>query len=203
MIDVSLIREGYDRIAARYAERRDQKSSIPYLRILNDKLAANSLVLDLGCGAGLPVDRWMIDHGHRVIGLDISREMLSLARRNIPTARFELRDMATLEVGEYAVDAVVCLFAMFNIDRSLHRKFLCTLHSFIRPGGFLLLTTGRADWEGEEGFLGTQMVWSHFDRPTNRTLLEATGFAILLEDLHRGNSCGDDDWHPLFLAQAK
>ena len=70
------------------------------------------------------------------------------------------------------------------------------------PGGFLLITMGRANWEGEEDFLGVQMAWSHFDRATNRTLIEDAGFTILWEDEHRGNSYGDDDWHPIIFASS-
>ena len=203
MIDTSLIRIGYDQIATRYAETRDQSSSLPYLEKLNSTLSARSLVLDLGCGAGLPVDRWLIEHGHTVIGLDLSAEMLSLARRNVPETRYEVRDMAELEEGEYAVDAVVCLFAMFHIDRSRHGRLLRCLHSYLAPRGLLLITTGGTDWEGQEDFLGVPMAWSHFDRAANRALIESAGFVILLEDRHSGNSCGDDDWHPIFLAQAE
>ncbi len=80
------VRDGYNQIADSYAEKRDQASSVPFLERLDSHLAPNSLVLDLGCGAGLPVDRWLIDHGHRVIGLDLSSAMLSLARHHVPEA---------------------------------------------------------------------------------------------------------------------
>ena len=61
---------------------------------------------------------------------------------------------------------------------------------------------GRHDWEGEEDFLGERLAWSHFDRATNRVLIEDAGFAVLLEDRHPGNPPDDDDWHPIFLAWA-
>lgn len=203
MLCTDRVRAGYDRVAARYAEKRDERSSVPYLELLANDLSPGSLVLDLGCGAGLPVDRWLIDHGHRVIGLDISEAMLALARRNVPEARYQLCDMATLREGEYAVDAVVCFFAMFHIDRRLHRALFAHIRSCVQRGGLLLVTTGRSDWEGEEDFLGVPMNWSHFDQKTNRKLIEESGFAVLLEDLHRGNPVGKNEtWHPIFLARA-
>ena len=202
MIDSTLIATGYDRIARLYAGRRDWQSSTPHLQRLNERLAKDSLILDLGCGAGLPVDRWLVDHGHRVIGLDISREMLALARRNVPQATYQQRDMANLKEGDYVVDAVVCFFALFHVDRSRHGRLLRCVRSYLPRDGLLLLTTGRTDWEGEEGFLGAKMAWSHFDRATNRSLIEAAGFEILSDDLHRGNAFADKDWHPIFLARA-
>ena len=203
MIDSTLIATSYNRIAQVYASRRDWRASTPHLQRLNDLLAEDSLILDLGCGAGLPVDRWLIDHGHRVIGLDISSQMLALARRNVPQATYEQRDMAGLKEAEYAVDAVVCFFALFHVDRSQHDRLLRCMRSYLPRDGLLLLTTGRTDWEGEEDFLGARMAWSHFDRSTNRSLIEDAGFEIVSDDLHRGNAFADKNWHPIFLARTR
>ena len=196
-----LVREGYNQIAAQYVERRDQASSVPYLERLDRLLGPNSLVLDLGCGAGLPVDRWLVDRGHRVVGLDFSDAMLALAQRNVPKARYELRDVATLASGEYRVDAVVSFFALIHIDRRIHHDVLTRIRSWLPKGGAMLITTGFSHWEGREDFYGVEMAWSHFDRETNCRLIEESGFSIIFEDLHRGNSPGDDDWHPIFLAR--
>ena len=154
MLNTDRVRVGYDHIASQYAARRDQASSVPFLEKLNVQFGIGRLILDLGCGAGLPVDRWLIDHGHRVIGVDISAAMLTLARENVPEASYQLRDMATLKEGDYSVDAVVSFFAMFHIDRHRHRALLYRIRSYLQEGGIFLVTTGDSDWEGEEDFLG-------------------------------------------------
>lgn len=202
MLETGRVRAGYDQIAPRYAEERDQASSVPYLKTLNRRLATDSLVLDLGCGAGCPIDRWLTDRGHRVIGLDISDAMIALARRNVPEADYRVRDMSTLADSEYSVDAVVCFFAMFHIDRRHHRAFLSRIRSYLPPGGLMLITTGSSAWEGEEDFLGVPMAWSHFDRAENRRLIADSGFAVVFEDVHEGNAFGDEESHPIFLARA-
>ncbi len=196
-----LVREGYNRIAARYAEGRDQASSVPYLERLNRLLDPNSLILDLGCGAGLPVDRWLVDRGHRVIGLDISDTMLALAKHNVPEAQYEMRDIATLANGEFCVDAVVSFFTIIHIDRRDHRDLLNRIRSWMPKGGVMLITMGRSDWEGQEDFYGVNMEWSHFDRETNHRLIGESGFSIIFEDLHRGISPSDADRHPIFLSR--
>lgn len=203
MLNADRVRAGYDRIAAEYAALRDHDSSLPFLQRLDADLAPGSLVLDLGCGAGVPVDRWLIDRGHRVIGLDISDAMLDLARRNVPEADYRRRDMAALADGEFAVDAVVSFFAMFHLDRRRHRDLLRRIRSYLPVGGSLLVTTGRSDWEGEEDFLGVPMQWSHFDRAANRQLIADSGMEIHFEGLHAGNPIDDEKTqHPVFLARA-
>ena len=202
MLNADRVRAGYDRIAAEYAALRDLDASLPFLRRLDALLAPCSLVLDLGCGTGVPVDRWLIDRGHRVIGLDISHAMLDLARRNAPEAEYQLRDMAALDDGEFSVDAVVSFFAMFHLDRRRHRQFLRRIRSYLPVGGLLLVTTGRSDWEGEEDFLGVPMLWSHFDQAANRQLIADSGMEIFFEGLHADSPTDDTIQHPVFLARA-
>ncbi len=198
----ALVRAGYDRIAGRYAERRGSEHSIGYLERLDERLGAESRILDLGCGAGVPVDRYLVDRGHDVIGLDISDAMLSLARRNVPEADYRAGDMADLRASDYSVDAVVSFFAVIHVDRRHHARLFRVIRSFLSRGGPILVTMGRDDWEGEEDFLGVPMAWSHFDSATNIKLIDDRVFSVLFEYLHPGNSPGDDDIHPIFLARA-
>ncbi len=203
MKQVDKVRAGYDLVASKYANERDHQSSIPYLQHLNSRLAPNSLILDLGCGAGLPVDQWLIDEGHRVIGIDISKSMLDLARKNVPEATYRLGNFADLQPFEMSVDAVVCFFALFHIERTAHRRFFETVRTYLGDDGWLLITTGQVDWEGTEDFLGIEMAWSHFNRTTYRQMIEESGFSIEMESEHRGNAFNDDDWHPIFLARSR
>ena len=202
MIATDKIRAGYDTIAARYVNERGPENSIRHLEQSADRLAAGSLILDLGCGGGIPVDGYLVERGHKVIGLDISQAMLDLAQQNVPGAEYRLCDMAALKPGDYLVDAVVSFFSIIHVDRRMHGELVRTVRSFLPKGGLIMATMGNADWEGEEEFLGVQMAWSHFDRSASRALIEDADFFILMEDTHPGEFPGDDHGHPIFLAIA-
>jgi cyclopropane fatty-acyl-phospholipid synthase-like methyltransferase len=202
MIETDKIRDGYNTIAARYVDERSPENSVRFLEQFENRLDPGSLILDLGCGGGVPVDGYLVERDHKVIGLDISPAMLDLARRNVPRAEYKLRDMATLKRDEYTVDAVVSFFSIIHVDRRLHGDLVRIVRSFLPKGGLMLITMGNTDWEGEEEFLGVQMAWSHFGRSANRTLIEEAGFSILLEDTHPEGSPDDGDGHPIFLATA-
>ena len=154
-----LVRAGYDRIAGRYAERRGSEHSIRYLERLDERLGAESRILDLGCGAGVPVDRYLVDRGHDVIGLDFCDPMLALARRNVPEADYRTGDMAELRARDYSVDAVVSFFAVIHVDRRHHERLFRVIRSFLPRGGPILVTMGERDWEGDQDFLGVPMAW--------------------------------------------
>ena len=45
-------------------------------------------VLDLGCGAGVPATRDLVDRGFNVTGIDISEVQIERAQRLVPGGRF-------------------------------------------------------------------------------------------------------------------
>jgi len=102
-----LVRKGYENAAERYLAQRDQFASTPYLDMLAERLKPGATVLDAGCGAGIPIDRYLVQHGYCVIGLDIAKKQIALARTLVPQATYQVRDMSTLKRGEFQVDAVV------------------------------------------------------------------------------------------------
>ncbi len=157
-------------------------------------------MLDLGCGAGVPVDRYLIARGHRVIGIDISEKQIELACENVRGAEYRVRDMLTVQEGEFRVEAVVSFYAIFHTPREAHPELLAKVNSFLPSGGLVLVTMGASEWEGhEEDFCGVEMFWSHYDAAQNRQLLETSGTEILLDEIdERGG-----EKHQVLLARKR
>ena len=71
---------------------------------------ADSL-LELGCGSGsILAGLRLLDS---LVGLDRSPQMLAIARRKVPEARFVQADMTEFELGE-RFDIVICVFDTLN-----------------------------------------------------------------------------------------
>jgi SAM-dependent methyltransferase len=99
------------------------------------------LVIDLGCGSGIFAEP-IAGAGYDVLGVDVSRPMLNLARRRVPEATFRrgsLRDVglpravAVAGIGEcfnYFVDRPISERRLANLFRRIHRALV--------PGGVLL-----------------------------------------------------------------
>jgi len=178
-----LVRKGYDKIAKRYMEVRDQFTNDRYLMMLNNLLEPGSTILDLGCGAGKPVDKFFIYHGHRVTGIDISEKQIKLAKRNTRRVRYELKDIANLKKEEYQVDAVVSFYTILHLPRETHYELFDKINSFLPEGGLALVTMGSSEWEGIEDFYGVDMYFSHYGPEKNRTIIEKAGFRVLLDEI--------------------
>jgi len=191
------VRAGYEQVAERYLAERDRRRSIPHLERFASELELGSRVLDVGCGAGQPVDSFLANHGCHVVGIDISPKQIELAKKNVPGGSFEVLDMQDLKEGQFAVDGVVSFYAIFHTPRETHAETLKKLASFLPEGGKLLVTMGAGDWEGEEEFYGVPMRWSHFAAEKNGELVEAAGFEIISDEIQDEG----DERHQVVLAR--
>lgn len=170
-------------MAGQYLKNRSELRSHRYVNKFEVLLPKQADVLDLGCGPGVPVDDYLIKKGHLVTGLDISETQINTAKQKCPKGAFFVRDLMSLEEGEFQVDAVISLYTIFHIPRKKHQWFLKTIYSFLKPGGKLLVSMGDKDFE-QEHMLHGQKVWSsHYDSKKNLKIIEEAGFEILFDEM--------------------
>jgi ubiquinone/menaquinone biosynthesis C-methylase UbiE len=100
-------------------------------------------VVDLGCGTGRPVCSELVAAGHDVLGIDISSNMLDAARKNVPQARFELKDIRYLEtLQESPCDAITLYFSLIvSISQDHIRDFIRRIYGWLKPGGYFVFGT--------------------------------------------------------------
>lgn len=177
----------YNQAFAAYNRDRQRIHTQKYLTKFLNFLKPQSHVLDLGCGAGAPVDDVILKRGHLLTGLDFSEQQLAQARRNCPTGEFVLRDLSTLQPNEYQVDGIVCLYTLFHLPRKHHARWLKTIATYLEPGQPLLISFGEKDFEGWHEFYGQEMWSSQFAPSKNRQLLAQAGFTIELDEIDRSN----------------
>lgn len=68
-------------------------------------------ILELACGTGGILG--FLSASYEVTGLDLSREMLSLARQKLPHVRFHRQDMRHFRLAD-RFDAIICIFDSIN-----------------------------------------------------------------------------------------
>jgi len=109
-------------------------------------LPPGSSVLDVCCGTGasaLSAAKLVGSQG-KVIGVDVAKELLELARakaaqQHLGNIQLELGDMLSLRFPSESFNAVVCVFGIFFVpDMAMAVRELWRL---VRPGGQLAVTT--------------------------------------------------------------
>jgi cyclopropane fatty-acyl-phospholipid synthase-like methyltransferase len=184
------IRKQYNKIADEYLKHRNLFKSDKYLEILINLLPTGATILDIGCGAGIPIDKYLLEKGFRVIGIDISDRQIELATKNVPTGIFKRKDMLELKDKEYSVDAVISFYAIFHTPRKKHLDLFKKIKTFLPKGGIILVTMGYGDWEGKnKDFFGGEMEWSYYDAEKNKAIIKKAGFEIIFNEID--NSGGE------------
>ena len=179
---VRIVEAGYDRIAQRYLEWSGLRPSPVRQHWLGralDLIPTGSEVLELGCGAGLPMTKALAD-GRRVTGVDISAVQIDLARRHVPEATFIHADMTQLKFPPASFDAVVAFYCLTHVPRDAMPALLARIRSWLRPSGVFVATMGAdpSPDEVEDDWLGVPMFFSHFGARRNRRLVAEAGLVI-------------------------
>jgi 2-polyprenyl-3-methyl-5-hydroxy-6-metoxy-1,4-benzoquinol methylase len=192
------VEAGYDRMAEQYLATKDPDDPLALVALedIVSFLPPRATVLDLGCGAGVPVTRWLTGRGFAVTGVDVSARQLELARSNVPTATFIKADMIELSLAPETFDAVVAFHSIIHVPRTDHPSLLANIHRWLKPGGVFLATMTVTDYEGRdenwEGW-GAPMAWSHYDRDANVTMLRQAGFELRYAEPRTGGGTGNED----------
>lgn len=184
-------RTSYDIDAVGYTEKvRGLLDGSPYLRaslalfaeLVRD--AGGGLVADVGCGPGY-VTRHLHDLGVDAFGIDLSPEMIAIARRDHPDLRFEVGTMTDLDLADDSVTGLLAFWSVIHVPDQAVPGVFAEFRRVTRPGGPLLVGfhVGDGTHHTSEGYTGRSIsVDSHRRRPDQvaRWLREA-GFAIEAE----------------------
>ena len=178
-----IVARGFDSITQSYLKLIESMGPMvreKYLRVLINSLPAGARILELGCGAGIPMTKRLANN-FKVVGVDISEEQLILATSNIPEASFILADMTRLNFTDTAFDAVVAFYSITHVPRNEHFHLITNIYRMLNPNGLLVATMGTGDVPDtiEPDWLGAPMFFSHFDGNTNVALISEIGFEIV------------------------
>jgi SAM-dependent methyltransferase len=153
-------------------------------------------ILDVGCGTGRLAQQFA-GLGCEYVGVDLSEEMLAVARQNNPNSlcTFRHANLVTLcDTIQDTFDSAICLYSTLGMIRGEPQRenVIRNVAKLLRPGGrFIVHVHNR--WFAE---LGWRRFWSaehpmpqahggapltiyHYSRDAIHTLLKQNGFTIL------------------------
>lgn len=135
----------YDSLAGEYATRlASELDDAPFERWLLGRvveLADGHPVADVGCGTGR-ISAHLRGLGARVVGSDLSSEMIAEARRAYPDIEFEVRDLRRLmrPVDADGWGVVLAWYALVHLADSELREAIAALVRPLRTDGYVVLS---------------------------------------------------------------
>ncbi|MEU0373568.1 class I SAM-dependent methyltransferase [Streptomyces sp. NPDC006283] len=173
--------EVFDEVGARYEEVfADVPGQLAALDWLTGRLAPAARVLDVGSGTGRPAAETLARAGFAVTGIDVSAEMVRLAREQVPAARFEQADVRTYRAPDGGFDAVCAFFPLLVMDQPEVAESLARVASWVAPGGSFAMATVPGDIRGLDiVWMGHQVTVSSLATDDQLRVLEEAGLEVV------------------------
>ncbi|KAA1250631.1 methyltransferase domain-containing protein [Mycobacterium simiae] len=186
----------YQQHAASWShDRRDLLEKIWLDRLLN-LLPANSQVLDLGCGTGVPIAHYLIDRGCRVTGVDASTAMIARCVSRFPTHEWHVADIRNLALNR-KFDAILAWDSFFHLPQADQRRMFAAFQQHAAPGAALMFTSGTSAGELIGTYQGEPLYHASLDAAEYRALLHGNGFEVVTHVVE-DPGCGH---HTIWLAR--
>ncbi len=129
--------------------------------------------IDVGCGSSGRFIALLINEGFETEGLDLSEEMLVLARTKHPKTQFHHADICQWEFPR-KYDFISAWDSVWHVPLQQQAAVLEKLCQALSPGGVLIFTTGAVDTPGEvtNPFLGQDLYTAVLGIPKTLEILE-------------------------------
>lgn len=163
-------------------------------------------LLDLGCGTGRLCAHFA-PRGLACVGIDLSDDMLEIARQKVPTAHFlKANIVEPLPLPDGSFDYAACLFSTLGMIRGAENraKAIANVSRWLKPGGRFVLHVHNRYFRGlgwkrvflerwkalcrrpdagdltmPQAYGGAPLTLHHFTRREVHELLENHGFRVI------------------------
>jgi SAM-dependent methyltransferase len=161
-------------------------------------LPEDPTVLDIGCGTGVPVARYLMEHRCQVTGVDASSAMITRCADRFPERTWHLADMRTLALG-CEFNGILAWDSFFHLTQDDQRRMFPIFRRHAAAGAALMFTSGPSAGEVIGSFEGEPLFHASLDSDEYRGLLHDNGFDVVTHVV-TDPTCGD---HTVWLARAK
>ena len=163
--------EVYDRDRGRALQER------AWLDRFLSHVPAGGTVLDVGCGMGEPIARYIIEHGFRVAGVDSSPSMIERCRARFPELEWIVADMRELKLGR-RFGGIVAWDSFFHLAGDDQRAMFPRFAAHAQPGAPLMFTSGTSEGEAIGSWCGEPLYHASLDPAEYERLLASNGFGV-------------------------
>jgi len=173
----------YDQNAEQYAEVQGKIADHDDVALFASKLPTEGYILDAGCAAGRDANLFT-QKGLRVEGIDVSKGLIAIAKKNYPHLSFRIGNFLSLPYENETFDGIWAHQSLLHLETV--EDVLTALKEFYRvlkPGGIILvLVKAKMGVEktavAKDAFSNHDRFFQYFTKDELRELLSKSGFKI-------------------------
>ncbi|MBU2566882.1 class I SAM-dependent methyltransferase [Patescibacteria group bacterium] len=193
------IRQTYDLIARDWHE--DHKYDdwwIDGTKKFASLFKKDDLIFDVGCAGGTK-SSFLVQKGLRVVGIDLSEEMIKIAKQEAPSCDFYCLDLFDAANLEYIFDGIFIQAVLLHIPKTHVISALQNLVKKLKPGGFLYIAvkekrSGQPEEEvkaeSDYGY-NYQRFFSYYDNQEIESIFQEIGLVVVFNQVSKS---GKTNW---------
>jgi predicted TPR repeat methyltransferase len=171
-------RDSYNKIAQEWSKVRNNSFVSKLVIDFVNKLSPDASVLDIGCGTGYPLTKYLCDKQFHVTGIDIAEKMVEIAEfQKVPNAEFTVCDFFDF-ISIKKFDGVLAWDSFFHFPKEKQEEIYFKVGNLLNSGGYLLFTHGDADDEHIDNMMGESFYYSCLPKDKVCKILREIGFEI-------------------------
>jgi 2-polyprenyl-3-methyl-5-hydroxy-6-metoxy-1,4-benzoquinol methylase len=141
-------------------------------------LPRNAAILDLGCGGGEPIARYLVEQGSDVTGIDSSPTLIGMCAERFPGGEWIIADMRNLTLNR-RFDGILAWDSFFHLSQEDQREMFPVFRNHARPKAALMFTSGSSLGEAISTYKGEPLYHGSLDGAEYRSLLHRNGFDVV------------------------
>lgn len=141
----------YNRIAEEYAKKISDRARLVEIEKFISYLKPKAKILDIGCAAGRD-SRIFKNKGFDVVGIDLSKKLLAIARLDNPDVTFIKADMRKLPFENNNFNAIWANAVLHHLEKKEIETTLKEWQRILSPNGIMYIRTkmGKGIWKGKD-----------------------------------------------------
>jgi SAM-dependent methyltransferase len=197
--DADRIVDLYDRHALNWDRARGRKLiEQTWLDRFLSLSRKGDVVIDIGCGSGEPIARYVIESGRKVVGADSSPGMINLCKVRFPGETWVVADMRSLAL-DWRANGILAWDSFFHLRQDDQRKMFSIFRKHAAPKAALMFTSGPGEGEAIGSYEGEPLYHASLSQEEYRALLDHEDFEVVSFAAEDQN-CGG---HTIWLAQLR
>jgi 2-polyprenyl-3-methyl-5-hydroxy-6-metoxy-1,4-benzoquinol methylase len=169
----------YDQLVDWYACHRNPDIGIGDISRFVSTLPKGSTILDLGCGDGIPISRFLLESEFTVYGIDSSACMVEKFTQSCPGMQVECANLLQSAFFSMKFDAIVAYGLMFHFPPDDQKTVIARMSEHLNEAGRVLFNSGTEDGETVSVMNGVEV--PHWSMSADRyaDVLRKNGLVLL------------------------